>query len=98
MKMLETIHLRSHGEPIESLINQILQSVEGKLRENKVVTLYRRTGLKTDIAVHIQCRESKEEGPSEIGIQLASALKTFGLVKHTIWEEMNSTVVKKKEK
>ena len=52
------------------------------------VTLYRRQGLDTDVAVHIRHPETPgEEGPSRLGLQLASALKALGLVEHTLWQE-----------
>ncbi|MEJ2582699.1 MAG: hypothetical protein P8127_13850, partial [Acidobacteriota bacterium] len=55
----------------------------------EVVTLYRRHGLETDIAIHIRCKGgAASKGPSALAFQLTSSLKAFGLVEHTVWEEM----------
>ncbi|MCP4662731.1 MAG: hypothetical protein GY856_45640 [bacterium] len=89
MKRLEIIHLRSSGQPPESLSDQIRESIRAEGESGECVTLYRRDGLETDIAVHIHHPEgSGSDGASGLGLQLASALRTFGLVKHTLWEEL----------
>ncbi len=88
MNRLEIIHLRSSGEPLESLGHRIRESLatEG---EHAEVTLYRRHGLETDVAVHLRhLVPSAGEGPSGLGLQLASSLRAFGLVEHTLWEEL----------
>ena len=87
MSRLEIIHLRSSGEPLESLGRKIRESL-GTVEESIEVTLYRRAGLETDVAVHIRHREPPgREGPSGLGLQLASSLRAFGLVDHTLWQE-----------
>ena len=44
----------------------------------------------TDIAIHIRHRHSNEgNGASTLAFNLASALRTFGIVEHTVWEEMS---------
>jgi hypothetical protein len=88
MNTLEIIHLRSSNEPIEALAERIKESVwnEGG---GDAVTVLRRDGLSTDIAVHILHRESAAVGsPSTLAFNLASALRTFGIVEHTVWQEM----------
>ena len=89
MNTLEIIHLRSSGEPIESLGERIRESIWAEGYGTEVVTLYRRHGLETDVAVHIRHREAQEENvPSALAFHLAHALRAFGLVEHTVWEEM----------
>ncbi len=88
MSVLEIIHLRSYGEPRELVEEWIEESVRRGGDEGAVITLYRRKGLETDLAVHI--RRSGAAGapqPSPLGLRLASALKAYGLVEHTVWEE-----------
>lgn len=85
MRRLEIVHLRSSGEPPESLADLIRASITGEGAE--VVTLYRREGLETDVAVHIHHPEAPARQGS-LGLQLASALRAFGLVEHTLWEEL----------
>ena len=88
MGWLEIIHLRSFGEPLESLGARIRESLEVP-GEHAEVALYRREGLDTDVAIHIHRREApREDGPSNIGLRLASELETFGLVQHTLWKEL----------
>jgi hypothetical protein len=89
MKILEIIHLRSSGEPIESLSQLIRESLAAERKSVEVVALYRRHGLDTDLAVHIQHTEvSGRRGPSDLALQLASALGAYGLVERTLWEEL----------
>ena len=89
MRRLEIIHLRSSGEPLESLSDRIRESIREKGEQTNVVTIYRRDGLETDLAVHIHNLEVPgAEGPSGLGLKLASALRVFGLVEHTLWEEL----------
>ncbi len=88
MNQLEIIHLRSAGEPLESRGNRIRESL-GKESENVDVTLYRRDGLKTDVAVHLpRLVTSGSEGLSGLGLRLASSLRVFGLVEHKLWKEL----------
>ena len=88
MKILEIIHLRTAGRSLDSLIAQIRGSIGPDVDDGGVVTVYRRSGLDTDVAIHVN-REGRAgpHGPSALGLRLASALSTFGLVEHTVWEE-----------
>jgi len=89
MNTLEIVHLRSSGEPTESLIEQIRESIWAEGKGTEVVTLYRQRGLETDVAVHIRCADgAARNGPGALALHLASALSAYGLVEHTVWEEM----------
>ena len=91
MNTLEIIHLRSSGEPLESLSEQIRESIWEEGGGTEVVTLYRRHGLETDVAVHIRHDEAQGgNGPSALAFHLAQALRAFGLVEHTVWEEIQA--------
>ncbi len=88
MSGLEIIHLRSSEEPLESLGERIRESLATEGQETEV-TLYRRDGLETDLALHIRhLGVHGREGPSALALRLASALRTFGLVEHTLWNEL----------
>jgi hypothetical protein len=92
MRRLEIIHLRSCGEPLESLSGLIRDSIKADGNSTEVVTLYRRDRLKTDVAVHIHYLEVPgREGTSALGFRLASALRDLGLVEHTGWVEPTET-------
>ncbi len=88
MKTLEIIHLRSSSEPLESLSRRIRDSIIAESKSAETVTLYRRRGLDTDLAVHIQhSGVPGEREPSRLALRLASALRAYGLVEHTLWEQ-----------
>jgi len=89
MKRLEIIHLRSSGEAIESLGERITESIPAGDKNHEIVTLYRRNGLVTDFAIHIHHHDAAgETAPCVLSLHLANALRAFGLVEHTVWEEM----------
>jgi len=89
MTRREIIHLRASGESIEALAERINRSIENGGGTASNLELYRRHGLETDLAVHILSSDlAMKTGPSELALRLASELRAFGLVEHTIWEEL----------
>ena len=89
MSTLEIVHLRSSGEVLDTLNNLIKESIWAQGYGTEVVTLYRRQGLETDIAIHIRFRdEVNGKVPSALALHLAHELTAFGMVQHTVWEEM----------
>ena len=54
----------------------------------KHLKLYTRMMIDTDVSIHLfhDSNKVKNRG-SPLGIRLVSALKSFGLVNHTIWIE-----------
>lgn len=89
MKRLEIIHLRSSSGPLQSLGERIRESIRSGGENPPVVILYRRQGLETDLAVHIHHAEVPAlRGPSDLALNLAAALRAYGLVEHTLWEEL----------
>jgi len=97
MNTLEVIHLRSSSEPIESLADRIRESLWDEGRSEGVFTIYRRDGLTTDLAVHIRHQADGATVPSRLGLHLVSALAVFGMVKHSVWNEMTSQSVQADE-
>jgi hypothetical protein len=85
---LEIIHLRSSSEPIATLAERIQESLWHEGRRDGVFTIFRRDGLATDLAVHIRHGGKPAAVPSRIGLQLVSSLAEFGLVEHSVWEEI----------
>ena len=83
MSTLEIIHLRSSGEPLENLADLIRESIWAEGKGTEVATVYRRHGLDTDVAVHL-----RGDGPNALAAHLALALREYGLVEHTVWEEI----------
>jgi len=91
MKLLEIIHLRLSGQPIEALSRRITGSIPAGNVDAGIVSMYRRNGLVTDVAIHIRHDHAAgETAPCALALHLANALREFGLVEHTVWEEMPS--------
>jgi len=89
MKTLEIVHLRSSGESLETLGDLIKESIWADGNGTEVVTVYRRSGLETDIAVHIRHHHREGGyGPNALACQLTAALRSYGIVEHTAWEEL----------
>jgi hypothetical protein len=89
MNTVEIVHLRSSGESLESLAERIKESIWND-SGGATVTILRRNGLESDIAIHIRHRQVHEgNGPSTLAFNLANALRTFGIVEHTVWEELS---------
>ena len=89
MNTVEIVHLRSSSEPVEVLAERIKESIWMDGSTGDTVTVFRRNGLETDIAIHIRHRHSNGgNGASTLAFNLANALRTFGIVEHTVWEEL----------
>lgn len=88
MRRLEIIHLRSSGRPLESLGERIRESIRSGEPNEAAITLYSRHGLDTDLMVHVRYDGEPQTGPSDLALKLAAALRNYGLVEHTLWEEL----------
>ena len=93
MKWIEVIELRSINskrDRLEAKLKSLMAEVAKK--ENKqTITTYSRMLIDTDFRLHIHHESSKPEySGSRVGLCFASALKKFGLVKHSMWVEMES--------
>lgn len=91
MKITEIIHVRFSAAVTENLSEKIRKSIQAEI-STEVFTLFRRDNLVSDLAVHIHRNaDNNQSGPSQIGIHLASFLKKYGLVEHTVWQELMET-------
>ena len=92
MKWLEIIELRSAGSNnklLESQMQKLVNEVHEKTEQN-AVRAYCRLMVDTDFSIHLFHNSKKvEKSGSPLGLRLASALKEFGLVNHSIWTEMH---------
>lgn len=88
MKWLEIINLRStdgNREMLESTLQKLFDQVE---KEKQGVRTYRRVMIDSDFSIHLHYdSENPDTVGSPLGLRLASALKQFGLVNHSIWKE-----------
>jgi len=92
MKWLEVIELRSGSSNQELLESQLLTLIDEveKAIQQQTIKSYRRVMIDTDFSIHLFHDSTKVENKgSQLGLRLASALKEFGLVNHSIWFEMH---------
>jgi hypothetical protein len=90
MNYLEIIELRSSNKDYENLSEKLTGFIDdlNKEYENYTVKLYRHLTVETDWSFHIQIQtEINFTSPSQLGLRIASALKEFGLVHHSVWSE-----------
>ena len=93
MQWLEIIELRSAGGKRKLLESQMEQLVNDMYEREKInpVKVYCRLMIDTDFSIHLFHDSKKmEKSGSSLALCLASALKEFGLVNHSIWFEMHS--------
>lgn len=88
MKWLEVIHLRS-AEQNSDLLNAVLDQLVDDIRKEREplqINLFKRVNLDSDVCLQL-CHESEQVKliGSRLGMHLAEALKTFGMVNHTVW-------------
>ncbi len=90
MKWLEIIELRSGNSDLESQLEKIVNEVEDEINK-QAIKAYSRVQIDTDFSIHLfHDSEKVENSGSQLGLRLASALKEFGMVNHSIWIEMQS--------
>jgi hypothetical protein len=85
MNQLEIIHVRlAVGFP-DDLVMRIRESISGKSFGARV-SLFRHVGVMTDLAVHYAQDVSDSPGrPSPFALRLASDLREYGMVEHSVW-------------
>jgi len=90
MDYLEIIELRSSNKDYEILSRKLTGFTDdlNKEHENYRVQLYRHLTVKTDWSFHVHYHSRNHTAsPSPVGLRIASALKEFGLVHHSVWWE-----------
>jgi hypothetical protein len=90
MEWLEIIELRTGGsnrDLLESRLQELISEMEME-EEQQAIKSYFHGIISTDLSVHLFHESEKvERGGSWLGLHLASALKEFGLVNHSVWIE-----------
>jgi uncharacterized protein YicC (UPF0701 family) len=93
MNWLEIIELRSvnrNRELLKSQLPNLINEVD-KEAKKQAIKVYSRVIVDTDFRIHLFHNSNKiDNSGSPLGLRLASALKEFGLVNHSIWVEMHS--------
>jgi hypothetical protein len=92
MKWLEVIELRSMGNKravIESHLQDLIDEMIQEARQQKIKA-YSHVTVETDFNIHLYHDSKRADiNGSPLGLRLASALKEFGLVNHSVWVEMH---------
>ncbi len=92
MKTLEIIHLRLAGDSPQTLVDAICKSI-GADPALVGVRIYRHARLKTDLAVHLHWSATgRSDYASDVGVRLASLLREYGMVEHSLWAEQTEAV------
>ena len=87
MKILEIVHLRMVGDRLETLVQDIRQACIG-WGDRAQVGIYRHRRLGSDLVIHLHRNEPDgEPEPSDLGTHLASVLRIYGIVDHSVWSE-----------
>lgn len=90
MNWLEIIELRTSENNSETVVRELSQLINdiNQLGKQTDVKLYFKTYLKTDLSIHIKHNKGPiNQKGSDLGLQIASNLKTYGLVNHNFWVE-----------
>lgn len=91
MKWVEVIQLRSvenKHDRLESKLHRLIEEVN-KEKKRRAIVAYNHALVDTDFSIHLfhDSKKVKMNG-SRLGLRLASVLKTFGLVNHSVWIKM----------
>jgi len=93
MRWLEIIELRTVTNKRDVLESQLqkLRDEINKESEKNTIEAYFSALIDSDFSIHLNHHSKDVEyRGSQLGLRLASALKEFGLINHSIWVEMNS--------
>jgi len=93
MKWIEVVQLRAAESNQNLLDTRLKQLVKGSNRENRQpgIMVYRRALIPMDYSIHIiHDDEEMEHAGSPLGLQLVAVLKEFGLVNHSIWNDVTT--------
>jgi len=75
---------------LESQLQKLINEVKRETKKQAIM-VYSRVLIDTDFRIHLFHDSTKvENSGSPLGLRLASALKEFGIVNHSIWIEMQT--------
>ena len=78
------------AELLESQLQKLMNEVD-KETKKQAIKAYSRVMIGTDFSIHLFHDSKKvENSGSRLGLRIASALKAFGLVNHSVWIRMHS--------
>ena len=92
MKWLEIIELRSadgNREQLEPMLNNLINELAQETKKQTTV-VYKHVMIDNDFSIHLTHDTMKvDSGGSQLGLCIASSLKEYGLVNHSIWIQSN---------
>jgi len=100
MKWLEIIELRA-GRHNEQALEQYLKRLRNDLEKDPnhpEFRIYENRDIESDLSIHLfHSVKRPDQNPSTLSYQIASTLRTFGLVSHTTWKARKSNKLIKSE-
>ena len=94
MKWLEIIELRSAGSQralLESQLQNLINNEVNQDAKQQTIKVYSHVAVETDFSIHLVHDSHRVNiSGSPLGQRLASALKEFGLVNHSVWVERHN--------
>ena len=91
MRWLEIIDLRSDTSTWKSMEAHVQKMITDLNRdtENHSLTAYSQAMVENDFSIHLTHEScSVEKSGSTLGLHLASVLREFGMVNHSVWIEL----------
>jgi hypothetical protein len=89
MEWLEIIEIRSTQRNLKALEYKLKELKAGvnKSADRTSITIYRHIAVDSDYSIHLyhDSEEANING-SPLGVNCVSALKEFGLINHSVWE------------
>jgi len=99
MKWLEIIELRSAlhtNDDLHHALHDLIQEIRQD-RKNPKILIYKSNSVPGDYSIHLVHKQHKPNiTGSTLGMRVAELLRTYGLVNHHVWCEMdfNNNLVK----
>jgi len=85
---MEIIHLRLASEASQELVDLIREATDSSPIATGI-RIYRHAKIESDLAVHLDGDGAGGwDGASDVGKRLASLLRTYGMVEHSVWERL----------
>jgi hypothetical protein len=85
MNILETLHLRMAGDDLDDLARMVRRETDS-FASSPAAEVFRHSRVQGDLLIQLHWDQTDQtDQPSELGIRLASLLRIYGLVEHSVW-------------
>ena len=103
MKWVEIITLRSSGNINRELVDELLKGVGESDSPTDTpkhlleIKTYHHSVVETDLSIHIYWEsEAENQHKSPLGLRIFSALRSMGLLNHSVWVEKASREISRR--